>query len=133
MKSFGRIRRKTSFCSLIHCDSWSDYPSCSYKREVVYYTVPPSFSWEILTIGKATYVPAYSPSFLPRFSCSTTLLCSTQVCVDGLGSVNSPRPPTRSLWSQSLSPALASSLVQLKRNKIKSHKKVHLPLKFHSQ
>ena len=33
IEKFGRNRRKTSFCSLIHCNSCPDYPSCPYHRE----------------------------------------------------------------------------------------------------
>ena len=36
IEKFGRNRRKTSFCSLIHCNSCPDYPSCPCHREVVY-------------------------------------------------------------------------------------------------
>ena len=36
IEKFGRNCRKTSFCSLIHCNSCPDYPSCPYHCEVVY-------------------------------------------------------------------------------------------------
>ena len=36
IEKFGRNRRKTSFSSLIYCNSCPDYPPCHVKREVVY-------------------------------------------------------------------------------------------------